>query len=88
MIQLIFKAHKKTDKIFFHNFFYIYIKMLTDYYQKNKESFQKRLLKGTKIFVKKKKTKSANMLASNIEIFLKKKQKRTSNMVVIDIKVF
>ena len=24
MIQLIFKVHKKTDKIFFHNFFYIY----------------------------------------------------------------
>ena len=87
MIQLIFKVHKKTDKIFFHNFF-IYIKMLTDYYQKNKESFQKRLLKGTKIFVKKKKTKKANMLMSDIEIFLKKKQKRTINMVVIDIKVF
>ena len=61
--------------------------MLTGYYQKNKEKLQKKLVKGTKIFLKKKKTKSANMLVSNIEIFLKKK-KRSINMVVNDIKNF
>ena len=45
--------------------------MLTGYQQKNKEGLSKRLVKGTKIFLKKKKTKSHNMLVSNIEIFLK-----------------
>ena len=39
--------------------------MLTGYYQKKtKKSFQKRIVKGTKIFLKKKKAKSANMLVS------------------------
>ena len=56
--------------------------MLTGYYKK-KESFQKRLVKGTKIFLKK---KSANMLANNIEIFLKKKIRRSVNIVLINIK--
>ena len=59
--------------------------MLTGYYQK-KHSFQKRLKKITKIFLKKKKTKSANMFVSDIEVFLKKKKKRNINIVVNDIK--
>ena len=37
---------------------------------KTKKNFQKMLMKGTKIFLKKKKTKSANILVSDIEIFL------------------
>ena len=37
---------------------------------KTKNNFQKMLMKGTKIFLKKKKTKSANILVSDIEIFL------------------
>ena len=53
--------------------------MLTGYYQK-------RLMKGTKIFLKKEKTKSAK-LVSNIEIFVNKKKKRSINMVVSDIKI-
>ena len=62
--------------------------MLRGYYQKNiKKSFQKRLVKDIKIFLKKK-TKSANMLVSDIEIFLKKKKKRSVNKVVNDIKNF
>ena len=49
--------------------------MLTGHYQnKTKKSFQKRLVKGTKIFLKKKKRKSTNMLVSDIEISLKKKE--------------
>ena len=52
--------------------------MLTEYYQKTKKSFQKKLLKGNKLFLKKKKTKDANMLLSNIDIFLKKKKKEAS----------
>ena len=56
--------------------------MLTGYYKKNKGRLSKRLLKGTKIFLKKKKTNDANMLVSDIEIFLKKKKKRSVNMVV------
>ena len=38
MIKLIFKAHKKTDKIFF-KFVFLYIKMTKNYYKK-KETFQ------------------------------------------------
>ena len=37
---------------------------------KTEKNFQKMLMKGTKIFLKKKKTKSANILVSDIEIFL------------------
>ena len=43
-------------------------------------------MKGSKILLKKKKTKSNSMLVSNIEIFLKKKKKRSANMLVNDIK--
>ena len=56
--------------------------MLTEYYKKNKEKYQKRLVKGIKILLKKKKTKSINMLLNNIEIFLKKKQPKSVNMVM------
>ena len=62
--------------------------MLTGHYLKTKKGFQKRLVKGTKIFLKKKKSKGANMLLSDIEIFLKKKKKRRANMMVNDIKIF
>ena len=62
--------------------------MLTGYYQKKtKKSFQKRIVKGTKIFLKKKKAKSANMLVSYIEIFLNKKKKNVY-IVVNDIRIF
>ena len=44
--------------------------MLTEYYEKTKKGFQKRLAEGTRIFLKKKNTKSTNMLVSNIETFL------------------
>ena len=50
--------------------------MTNNYYQKNKKILKKKHVKGTKIFLKKKKTKSANILVSDIEIFLKKKEKR------------
>ena len=51
--------------------------MLAGYHQKKKnkekrQSLKKRLLKGIKIFLKRK-TKSINMLVSNIKIFPKKK---------------
>ena len=52
--------------------------MLTEYYQKSKEKFLRRLVKGTKIFQKTEKTKNAKMLVSDIEIFLKKKRKEAS----------
>ena len=39
MGKLIFKAYKKTDKIFFHNFLY---KMVKNYYKKNKERLPKK----------------------------------------------
>ena len=40
------------------------------------------------MFLKRKKTKSANMLVSDIEIFLKKKKKKGVNMVVNDLRIF
>ena len=61
--------------------------MINNYYQKSK-SFEKKHMKGTKIFLKKNKTKSVNMLVCDIEIFLKKKKKRSINMVVNDTKIF
>ena len=39
-------------------------------------------MEGTKIFLKKKNTKSSNMLMSDMEIFLKKRKERSVNVVV------
>ena len=53
--------------------------MLTGYYQKSKEDFQKRLMKVNKVFLKKKKRKRRpNMFVTDIEFFLKKKRKQAS----------
>ena len=49
--------------------------MLTGYYQKNKETLQKRLVKVIKILLKNKKAKSVNMIANKKEIFQKMKNK-------------
>ena len=57
-------------------------------YQKAKEGIRKSLKKATKIFLKKKKTKSTNMLVSDMEIFLKMKKKKSVNMVMNNIKIF
>ena len=52
--------------------------MANNDYKKYEEKLSKRFVKGTKIFLKKKKTKSANMLVSDTEV----------NMVVNDIRIF
>ena len=57
IVKLFLKANKKTVKIFVYDFF-LYIKMLTGYYKKEKKKLSKKLVKGTKIFLKKEKTKS------------------------------
>ena len=44
--------------------------MSAGYYQKTKKSFKKSLMKGNKIFLKKKKTKSERMTANAVKIFL------------------
>ena len=53
-------------------------------YQK-REASKKRLVKGIRIFLKKKKTKSSNILVNDIEIFQKmkkkKKKKRTKHII-------
>ena len=88
IVKLIFKAHKKNCQNIFENFI-LYIKILTGYYQKpTKKIFQKRLVKGTKTFLKKKKTKSTNIFVTDVEIFLRKKKKRSINMVGNNIKSF
>ena len=44
--------------------------MANSYYkEKTKKNFKKNHVKGTKIFLKKKKTKSINMLVTNSRIF-------------------
>ena len=43
----------KSNPVFFY-YFFLYIKVLTGYYKKTKKSFKKRLVKGIKIFQKKK----------------------------------
>ena len=58
--------------------------MPTRYYRKIKE----KLVKGIKIFQKKKKTKSENMVVNDIEIFLKKKDTKSVSIVVNDIEIF
>ena len=50
--------------------------MLTGHYQKKtKKSFQKRLVKGIKIFLKKKKKRSVNMVVNDIKFFSRMKNK-------------
>ena len=61
----------KTLKIFW----YTYIKMVNECSQKIKESFKKKHTKGTKIFLKKKKTKNVSIIGIKIKIFLKMKNK-------------
>ena len=87
MVKLIFKAYNKSDKINIFIIFFLCMKMLTGYNQKNEESVSKKLAKATKIFLKKKKTKSDNILVSDTETSLKKKMKRNIYMVVNNIKI-
>ena len=57
---------------------------------KNKGRLSKRMMKDTKICLKKKRTKGTQMLLIDIEIFLKKKKKNVNNvnMIVNNIKIF
>ena len=56
--------------------------MTNSYYKKTKKSFQKKLLKDIKTFLKKEKTESINMLLSD-----KKKKTRSINTVVNNISI-
>ena len=55
-------------------------------HQKNKERLPKGLMKGIKVFLKKKKVKRVNMLVNDLEIFLKKGKTKSVNMFVSDKK--
>ena len=55
-------------KFYFLQLCFLYIKMLRGYYQKLKESFQKRIAKGTKLSEEKKK-RSANMVLNDAKVF-------------------
>ena len=57
------------------------------YYKRAKKAFIKRLVKGVKIFLKKKKTKRVRMLVNNIEIVLKRRKIKSVNMVTNDTKI-
>ena len=54
---------------------YAYVQMVNKYYQKIKEKLEKKHVKGTKIFPKKKKEKGKKRPEADIQIFLKKKKK-------------
>ena len=45
------------------------------YYQENKERLQKKLMKGIKTFLKKKKSKSSNIVMNDRKIYQKMKKK-------------
>ena len=50
--------------------------MINNFYQKTKKSFTKNHVKGTKIFLKKKKTNRANMLVSDRNPSEEEKEKK------------
>ena len=50
--------------------------MINNFYQKTKKSLKKNHVKGTKIFLKKKKTNRANMLASDRNHSEEEKEKK------------
>ena len=54
----VYKTWLITIKFFFIISLYTYIKMVNKYYQKTKKSFEKKRVKGNKIFLKEKKKKS------------------------------
>ena len=69
VVKLIFKAYKKNlVKYFFYNFFPIYKNVNRILSKKQRKAFQKDV-KGTKIFLKKKKKGSVNMVINDIKIF-------------------
>ena len=55
--------------------------MLTGCFQKSKEKLHKRLTKGSKIFLKKRKTKCVNMPVKVVKLSLKKKKKKRVHIV-------
>ena len=55
--------------------------MVNKYYQKHTERLRKEACEDIKIFLKKKKTKSANMLEKGIKSLLKKKKKKGVSII-------
>ena len=68
---------KLIRKVFFIIFF-VYIKMVNIYYQKDKQRREKKHVNDIKIILNKKKIKSEKRLEKDIKILLKKKIKRVS----------
>ena len=83
-MRQVFTIYKKTDKSFFPTCKNVN-RILS---KKQRVVFQKRLVKGTKISLKKINTKGANLFVSDIEIILKKKTKRSVNKIVSNLKIF
>ena len=84
----VFLRMKMLIKHFFYDFFSIYKKRQLDTVRKIKKGFEKRLVKGIKIFQKKKKPKSENMVVNDIEIFLKKEKIKSANRLMKNIENF
>lgn len=76
MVELIFKAYRKKLLKYFVIIFFLHIKMLKEIIEKIKKDFQKSLVIGSKIFLKKRKTKGQNCPKKDIKLLLKKKNKK------------
>ena len=61
--------------------------MTNNYYQKTKKRFKKKHVKGTKIFLKKKKTKSDKYACEQCRN-LSEEEKKSVNMIVNNIRIF
>ena len=61
--------------IFFTIFFHTYVQKSGKYCEENKERLQKKLVRDTKIFLKRKKKKNSNMVVNVRKIFQKMKNK-------------
>ena len=87
MVKLIFRAYKKSIKIFFVNFISIY-KNDNRILSKKQRKASKEARETNQNLSEEKKTKSINMLMNDKEIFLKKEKTKSANMAVKDIEFF
>ena len=85
----IFKAYRKrTDKIVFQNFFFLYIKIIDNYYKKTQiKAFKKGYWKVTKPFWWRNRQKALICPLVIITIFLKKIKKRSVIIAILLMRI-
>ena len=78
-IKLIFEAYKKKLKKFFLHFFFLYIKITNNDYQKHKERLRKEAREKYQNLSDEEKDKRQKRTQERYQILLKKKQKKTES---------